>query len=721
MSATEMDFFDNEQDFLAVSDSELSLFEEECELFDGGRPSFVPVDKIGSSNNLSQKDVGANMTFISKAVYNLVSNIFKCPVSEETLKRNIALTAPKVPFLNVRPVDPWFKSVNPTLLPECLESELITQKFMPNFLRVAFPLVSLLDAMSKGRLTQSRIETSITDSLLLLSSALENVNSWRRDSLMRRYNLGHLKSPDVSPAENPYLFPQYFEKCAKYPTVEDLYQASETLPDLEINSTAKFANEAVSGDSNAGQLDSKVQKLIRDTYLLQTMGKDSFTQTVDEIKSKLSVGSQIKTCKCAVLGSPASNVQDKGVITDSVVKLGAVNLKPVKTGTQGSGSLVANSSNNQNVQNRTLGQSADAKFGAPTKSASPDISVVDASKPDDCSTKLLLLNKESASKNKASGNTDFSEDIFEVVTPGAADSNNTDLNISSGITIEDESEDVEIEGDNSKNAANELESEIVILEVLDDADDKESSTLVQNEAGSASQRSLAPKRKIVPITGPSPSPPTSKLGVISQQPNVRTVTSLNPIKLPVRTLGGTPPVENQNLASSSFSNLSKHTKPALNTRNVTRVVAPAPVAIRVQGGNKNQNQSATAFQTAAAMVGIGNNSQQQMSSGARIVRATGDSFGSISQQNQNIPAKRTRQDPQWSAMEFGGGVGGRGGVHQQQQMPQQGGGGMGMWSQQQNQQGIQNQFNQQIGGRGGMGGNFPRRNNNNNRRGGGMF
>ena len=58
-----------------------------------------------------------------------------------------------------------------------------------------------------------------------------------------------------------------------------------------------------------------------------------FQQTVDEIKSKLSVGSQIKTCKCAVLGSPASNVQDKGVITDRflvIIKLSKLVLTNTK-------------------------------------------------------------------------------------------------------------------------------------------------------------------------------------------------------------------------------------------------------------------------------------------------------------------------------------------------------------------------------------------------------
>ena len=268
-------------DLNSTSDNELALFEEESDLIDEVLPPNVRVHKSNEIKaNVNARDVGANMTFISKPVSTLISSIFKCPVSEETLKGNISLTAPKVPFLNIRPTDPWLKNVNPNLVPECLESEVFTQRFISNFLRVAFPLVNLLDAMSKGRLTQSRIETSVTDSLLLLSSALENVNSWRRENLMRSYNLSHLKNPDVSPAENPYLFPYYFEKCAKFPSVDELYQANEALPDLEINSVSKFANEVVSGDSMLEQIDGKVQKLISDSYNLQKMGKDNFSVSV---------------------------------------------------------------------------------------------------------------------------------------------------------------------------------------------------------------------------------------------------------------------------------------------------------------------------------------------------------------------------------------------------------------------------------------------------------
>jgi len=315
MTVNAMDFSDDFNESSDVSsDNELSLFEEESDLIDENLLPNVQVHKSNDKTNASVRELGGNLTFISKPVSTLVSNIFKCPVSEETLKTNISsITAPRVPFLNVRPTDPWLKSVNPNLVPESMESEVFTQRFISNFLRVAFPLVNLLDAMSKGRLQQSRIETSITDSLLLLSSAMENVNSWRRENIMRRYNLGHLKNPDVSPAENPYLFPYYFEKCAKFPSVEELYQASDSLPDLEINSVSKFANEFVSGESILSQVDCKVQKLIADNYSLQKLGKDNSSQTCEEVKVTASVGCQVGSYKPPALGTSASTAPLKNV------------------------------------------------------------------------------------------------------------------------------------------------------------------------------------------------------------------------------------------------------------------------------------------------------------------------------------------------------------------------------------------------------------------------
>ena len=266
-----------------ASDNDLSLFEDEGDLNDGSFADFSkldgPIEPKSSFVPSSQNTNVSNLTFMSKSVFTLVSNIFKCPVSEETLKNNISLSAPKIPFLNIRPCDPWLKNFNPGLVPESLESEILTQRFVSNFLRVAFPLINLLDTMSKGRLTQAKVETSITDALLLLSSSLENVNNWRRENLVRRYNLQHLKLPDVSPSENAFLFPSSFEKSAKYPSHEDIYQTNVTLPDLEINSVAKFSNEVLSGPTFLDGIENKVQKMISQDR--QNRGlKDVFTVSI---------------------------------------------------------------------------------------------------------------------------------------------------------------------------------------------------------------------------------------------------------------------------------------------------------------------------------------------------------------------------------------------------------------------------------------------------------
>ena len=262
-----------------TSDSELDLFEEESSLID--EILSLPIKKLGNLSGITTSrkgtELAANTTFISKPVVQLVSNIFKSPVSEETLRNNLNLSAPKIPFLNIRPADPWLKSLNPNLVTECLDSELFTHKHVSNFLRVAFPLVGLLDTMSKGRLTQSRVETAITDSLLLLSSAIENVNGWRRENLMRMYNLNHLKKPDVSPADNPHLFSTNFEKCAKFPSVDELYADNDPLPDLEIKPVSKFSNEIIAGDSILDDVSSKVHKLVSEDTNRQNGTKNAFT------------------------------------------------------------------------------------------------------------------------------------------------------------------------------------------------------------------------------------------------------------------------------------------------------------------------------------------------------------------------------------------------------------------------------------------------------------
>ena len=265
----------------SASDNDLSLFEDEGDLNDeialtgSDLPDGAIADKVSPASYLKNDNVG-NLTFMSKSVFTLVSNIFKCPVSEETLRSNISLSAPKIPFLSIRSCDPWLKNFNPGLVPESLESEILTQRFISNFLRVAFPLINLLDTMSKGRLTQAKVETSVTDAMLLLSSSLENVNNWRRENIIRRYNLQHLKVPDVSPSENAFLFSSSFEKCAKYPSHEDIYQTNVTLPDLEINSVAKFSNEVLSGPSFLDGIENKVQKIINEDR--QNRGiKDIFT------------------------------------------------------------------------------------------------------------------------------------------------------------------------------------------------------------------------------------------------------------------------------------------------------------------------------------------------------------------------------------------------------------------------------------------------------------
>jgi hypothetical protein len=215
----------------------------------------------------------SNLTFMSKSVYSLVSNIFKCPVSEETLKSNITLSAPKIPFLGLRNCDSWLKTLNPNIVPEALESEMLTQRYISNFLRVAFPLVNLLDGLSKGRVTQAKVETSVTDALLLLSSAFENVNCWRRENIMRSYNINHVKCPEISPCDSPCLFPSSFE--SRVFNVNGMDDADDlVLPDLEINAVAKFGSEIVAGSSTLSSLHDNVDKLIDSNRMyLKSKGK----------------------------------------------------------------------------------------------------------------------------------------------------------------------------------------------------------------------------------------------------------------------------------------------------------------------------------------------------------------------------------------------------------------------------------------------------------------
>ena len=262
-------------------DNDLSLFEDDPHFFDELElQQQNPLDK--NQTDVAKNGVipANNACFMSKSVLNLVAQIFKSPVSNDTLKSSISLSNPKIPFLNIRPCDDWLKTFNPNIVPECLDSEVFTERFMGDFLKVAFPLVNLLDVMSKGRLPQAKVETCVVDSLLLLSSALENVNDWRRESIMNRYNLNHLDAPDVSPSDRMSLFPPSFERTAKCPSQAELYQQGDSVPFLKIDPTCKFANDLLSGPSVLDSSQERVRKLFNESERRHNLGKDAFTVSV---------------------------------------------------------------------------------------------------------------------------------------------------------------------------------------------------------------------------------------------------------------------------------------------------------------------------------------------------------------------------------------------------------------------------------------------------------
>ena len=262
------------------SDNDLCLFEDDPDFFDDA----VSLQETVKKNHLVDSKNGDissnNMCFMSKSVINLVSQIFKCPVNDETLKSNISFSTPKIPFLGIRSRDQWLKTFNPNIVPECLESEVFTERFMGDFLKVAFPLIGLLDQMSKGRLPLAKVETSVIDSLLLLSSALEKVNEWRRENIINRYNLSHLDVPDVSPSDKTSLFSSSFEKSAKCPSQAELYQEGNPVPDLNLNPICKFPYDILNGQSTLEATEEKIQKLFSEGKRKQLTGKDAFTVSI---------------------------------------------------------------------------------------------------------------------------------------------------------------------------------------------------------------------------------------------------------------------------------------------------------------------------------------------------------------------------------------------------------------------------------------------------------
>ena len=174
----------------------------------------------------------------------------------------------------------------------------------------------------------------------------------------------------------------------------------------------------------------------------------------------------------------------------------------------------------------------------------------------------------------------------------------------------------------------EMESEIVILEVSDEAEEKPKAVLPEP--------SEASKRKLIPITGPSPSPPSINLGGNqNQSTNARNAQTLNTKKTTIRSLTSNIPSNTTSVDQPSFSSSTKSETAtnALANRNVSRLVTPAP--LRPAG-----SKSATAFQHAALMAGFGGNSlgpAVQQPVGGRIVRAAVDP---IPFSQQMLPAKR---------------------------------------------------------------------------------
>ena len=280
----------------------------------------------------------------------------------------------------------------------------------------------------------------------------------------------------------------------------------------------------------------------------------------------------------------------------------------------------------------------------------PEVSVIETN-----ATLFHECHVESVDKEK----TNFgSDDVVELPTPAHAsqDTDKSAESISSGITIEDDdfdNEEVGFEGV-LENSNKEMESEIVILEVSDDADgatsqpsrtvpDSNQSSHIDftsddlpftsNSKATPLKDSAVTKRKIVPITGPSP--PAAQSGAPNN--SSRTITVVNAKKQPIRVAPANQNVPLQSLGqSSSFSNNSSNSKevdsgkPAP-VRN-TRTVAAAPfVAL-------SSNRSATTFQHAATIAGFGAPAQpMHLPTTGRLVRAAADPYTSFS---QHIPSKR---------------------------------------------------------------------------------